>query len=124
MAKEVKVVVVNGYNLASSDWTQVVWGIPSQGRLGRIPKAMYIAVREQADFIVWNTGSSMSMWNGRMLFEGEYTYETAKKFVDCLPTDFPDYFDAVTHQLARKLLFSTLVNCFEHESKKTLDSAF
>lgn len=124
MGREVTVVIVNGYNIDSPDWYPVMWGDSEKGLLGRVPMALYTAAREQADFLLWNTGSSKGPWDRGELLEGEYTYRIARTFVENLFHDFPKYYDFETDVWVRKLMKNVHVHWFEHVSKKTLDSAF
>lgn len=123
MDREVKVVIVNGYNLDAPDWHYVMWGDTEKGQLGRVPMALYVAAREEADFILWNTGASKGQWGKEELFEGEMTYRLARTFVESLYHDFPNYFDTATDAFVRTLLRDVTKHRSEHVSKKTLGSA-
>lgn len=50
-------ILVHGCHLEAFDWRNIVWGSPPY-ELGRIPMAVYVAVREKADVIVFGTGAS------------------------------------------------------------------
>lgn len=130
LAPEVKVVIVNGYNLGSSDWFDVVIGKP--GRLGRVPMALYTAIREDADYMLWNTGASKQMFYGNgsrevpdnvMLSEAEWTYWWMRINTHRLDSYFPDYFDPTTHGPVERLLRDKQRHLFETESINTMTSA-
>lgn len=50
-------VLVHGCHLEAFDWRGIVWGTPPRD-LGRIPTAVYVAIKENADVIVFGTGAS------------------------------------------------------------------
>ena len=50
-------VLVHGCHLEAFDWRGIVWGSPPH-ELGRIPTAVYVAVKEDAEVIVFGTGAS------------------------------------------------------------------
>ncbi|MEW6741362.1 MAG: hypothetical protein AB1486_01270 [Planctomycetota bacterium] len=61
-------IVVHGCHLGAFDWRGIVWGTPPH-ELGRIPAAVHVAIREDADLLVFGTGASER--NGRK--EGDYS---------------------------------------------------
>lgn len=50
-------ILVHGCHLEAFDWRGIVWGSPPH-ELGRIPAAIYVALVESADLIVFGTGAS------------------------------------------------------------------
>ena len=63
-------VLIHGFHLQAKGWHQVVWGDPSNGVLGRVPKGIQEARKWNASTIVFSTGASEK--GG--VKEGEYTY--------------------------------------------------
>jgi hypothetical protein len=63
-------VLIHGFHLPAKGWHRVVWGDPSNGVLGRVPKGIQEARKWNASTIVFSTGASEK--NG--VKEGEYTY--------------------------------------------------
>ena len=49
-------VLVHGFHLGAQNWEQVVWGFAPH-RLGRIPKAVLIALQQNATMLVFGTGT-------------------------------------------------------------------
>ena len=50
-------VLVHGYNLHAGQWEDVAWGEPRE-RTGRVPMGVLVALREQADVMVFGSGAS------------------------------------------------------------------
>ena len=71
------------------DWSEVSWGDPGRGQLGRIPMGLWAARSFAASKIVWSTGSTRIAGG---LFESEYMLETAKRSFHDLKEDFPHRF--------------------------------
>lgn len=63
-------VLVHGCHLLAEGWHDIVWGEPKKDRLGRVPRAVLLAIELRADMIVFSTGASEK--DG--LKEGEYIY--------------------------------------------------
>ncbi len=128
LASEVKVVIVNGYNLNSTDWQEVVFG--KVGRLGRVPMALYIAIREKADYMLWNTGASKKAFygwknipDGTVLSEAAWTYHWMVMNRSLLGEFFPEYFGPSTCGDIDNLLLNTNKHRFESSSTNTISSA-
>lgn len=75
-------ILVHGCHLQAEDWEGIVWGKPPF-MLGRLPAAVLLAMREQADLMIFGTGASQIAGTK----EGEYTlqvlcqrFEELKKF--------------------------------------------
>lgn len=63
-------ILIHGFHLQAKGWHQVVWGDPSNGVLGRVPKGILEARKWNASTIVFSTGASEK--GG--VKEREYTY--------------------------------------------------
>lgn len=50
-------ILVHGYNLNAGQWDDVAWGAPSE-RAGRVPVGVFVALREEADLMVFGSGAS------------------------------------------------------------------
>lgn len=50
-------VLSHGYHTGAPNWEEIIWGKPPDA-LGRAPKAVQIALRENAELIVFGTGAS------------------------------------------------------------------
>lgn len=125
MLREKKIVVVHGYNLNAPDWEHVVVGDFEEGRLGRIPKAIYIALCEGADHILWNTGASRKVWkDGSELFEAQYSYRYACEQVREWTKAFPRFFDNFPFSDVVAFLHDERKHLFEEYSTNTLSSAY
>ncbi|MFC2142127.1 YdcF family protein [Acidobacteriota bacterium] len=61
-------VLVHGCHLGALNWRGIMWGTPPYA-MGRIPKAVSVALQEDASLMVFGTGASEK--DGRK--EGEYT---------------------------------------------------
>ena len=61
-------VLIHGFNLEAEGWKDVVWGTPPDA-VGRLPKGVAVAVKQQAEVIVLSTGASKM--DGKL--EAEYT---------------------------------------------------
>lgn len=51
-------ILVHGCHLGAYDWRGIAWGHPAQQQLGRIPKAVLVALQHDAECIVFGTGAS------------------------------------------------------------------
>ena len=63
-------VLVHGCHLGALNWRGIMWGSPPDA-MGRIPKAVSVALQEDASLMVFGTGASEK--DGKK--EGEYTLE-------------------------------------------------
>lgn len=63
-------VLVHGCHLGALNWRGIMWGTPPD-EMGRIPKAVSVALQEDAGLMVFGTGASER--DGKK--EGEYTLE-------------------------------------------------
>ncbi len=50
-------ILSHGCHTGTPNWEEIIWGKPPDA-LGRVPKAVQIALREKAELIVFGTGSS------------------------------------------------------------------
>jgi hypothetical protein len=101
-------ILVHGYHLQAIGWQRVVWGNPKKGVLGRVPKAIVEALKNDASLIVFSTGASVR--DG--LKEGAYTYRYTLEHLDELV--------AVTEEwLAPRFLRSFLEDQHELELTST-----
>ena len=121
--KLITIVVAHGYNVESPDWNFVFEGDLETGRLGRGPKALYVALCEQADYMLWNTGNSRALWNGREFIEGEYSYRFACDHIDEWMHAFPHHFGGFARSIIEEFLQDDRRHIFEHVSRNTLGSA-
>jgi hypothetical protein len=67
-------ILVHGCHLEAFDWRGIVWGSPPH-EPGRIPMAVYVAVKEDADVIVFGTGASERGGKKESEFTREYLLE-------------------------------------------------
>lgn len=105
-------ILVHGCHLEAFDWRGIVWGSPPD-ELGRIPMAVYAAVVEDAQVIVFGTGASER--DGRK--ESEVTREYMLEYFDELRQfscfagiDIAEYRDRMA-----------AISVAERESRNTLD---
>lgn len=47
--------MVHGFNLRAGDWERVVWGV-EPNELGRVPKAILVALQQNASVLAFGTG--------------------------------------------------------------------
>lgn len=62
-------ILVHGCHLDADNWEHIIWGEVSSQRLGRVPHAILLAVKEDASLVVFGTGGSQR--GG--LKEGDFT---------------------------------------------------
>jgi hypothetical protein len=123
--REQVIVVVNGYNVQRPDWEFVVSGDLQNGRLGRIPKALYIGLCERADYMLWDTGGSRKKWaDGEELSEAEYSHRYALAHIRDWMNAFPDYFNDFSFSEVSAFLNNPRRHRFEFVSKNTLSAAY
>jgi hypothetical protein len=60
-----------------NDWDEVCLGDPRRGTLGRIPKALRVANRTEAECIIWSTGATLLDHS----CEAEFMFNTALTLV-------------------------------------------
>lgn len=65
------VVLVHGYHVDALQWEEVVWGRPAEDRLGRVPRAVLLALGHPDPVLLFGTGAAAR--DG--LLESEYTLE-------------------------------------------------
>jgi len=108
-------ILVHGCHLEADGWEQAVWGdIPSQ-RMGRLPHAALLALREDAVLMVLGTGGSAR--GG--IYEGEYTLQYLRRNLPRLYA-----FDAVRDEGINLAALATLVediSVCETSSKNTIE---
>ncbi len=75
LSKEPAAVLIHGHHLQAPDWETLVWGTEGLGSVGRIPRGIEIAVKEDAQLIMWGTGASLDLKTGKK--ESEYTHDLA-----------------------------------------------
>lgn len=51
-------ILIHGCHLQAEGWENIVWGEPTRGVYGRVPKGLMQAQLHNADFIFWGTGAS------------------------------------------------------------------
>ena len=51
-------ILIHGCHLGAKGWENIVWGDPQNGVLGRVPRGIQLAFRENAELIFWGTGAS------------------------------------------------------------------
>ncbi len=73
MISQKKSVLIHGCHLEAEGWESVVWGSPSNGILGSIPRGVELAYTEDASLIFWGTGASQK--DG--VKESEYMFQLA-----------------------------------------------
>jgi hypothetical protein len=91
-------ILIHGFHLQAKGWHQVVWGDPSNGVLGRVPKGIQEARKWNASTIVFSTGASEK--GG--VKEGEYTYGYAMDRIGELSDLLQMGPEALTDWLARR----------------------
>lgn len=64
-------VLINGHHLQAPEWELIVWGAKDLSRVGRIPRGIEMAVKEDAKLIIWGTAASSDPKTGKK--ESEYT---------------------------------------------------
>jgi len=78
--KKPAAVLVHGLHLQTEGWERLVWGIPGLTEVGRIPRAIEVALKEDAELLMWGTGASVDEKTG--LKESEYTQKFALDHVN------------------------------------------
>lgn len=73
-------VLIHSCHLQASDWEKIAWGDPEKGVLGRVPKALLVAIEHKSELIFWGTGASEI--DGKK--ESWYTYEYSLKQIRSL----------------------------------------
>ena len=83
-------VLVHGCNLKAENWRHVAWGDPPN-MMGRLPQGILMALRFDAEAIVFGTGASRKSFRftesevfGQELLEAEYSLEYLKLHFDDL----------------------------------------
>jgi len=106
-------ILCHGYNLFSSDWQEIVWGVPAV-LMGRVPRAVLLALEERADILVFGTGASEK--DG--VKEGEYI----KRY---LLDHFYDlrYFEEMKHVGLNEFNFIRSISVSETTSMNTAQEA-
>lgn len=69
-------VLIHGHHLQAPEWEKLVWGEAGLSRVGRIPRGIEVAFRENAELIIWGTGASTDPATGQK--EAEYTQSFAR----------------------------------------------
>jgi hypothetical protein len=75
ISKNPSAVLIHGHHLQAPEWERLVWGTSGLEQVGRIPRGIEVAVKEQASLIMWGTGASVDPVSGKK--ESEYTYSFA-----------------------------------------------
>ena len=53
-------VLIHGYHLYSNNWKDVVWGMPGEDLMGRVPRGILVALEEKAELVIFPSGGSRS----------------------------------------------------------------
>lgn len=64
-------VLINGHHLQAPEWELIIWGNKDLSRVGRIPRGIEMAVKEDAELIMWGTAASSDPETEKK--ESEYT---------------------------------------------------
>ncbi len=75
ISKSPTAVLIHGHHLQAPNWEIFVWGTEGLREVGRIPRGIEVAVKEDAELIIWGTGASVDPETGKK--ESEYTYSFA-----------------------------------------------
>lgn len=75
-------VLIHGHHLQAPEWEKLVWGVEGLAEVGRIPRGIEVAIKENAELIIWGTGASEDPVSGKK--ESEYTYALALERADDL----------------------------------------
>ena len=73
-------ILIHGCHLETREWESIVWGDPTHGKLGRIPKGLQLFERLNAKLIIWGTGASKK----DDLLESQYTFAFAVEHANTL----------------------------------------
>lgn len=73
--KEPVAVLIHGHHLQAPDWEHFVWGERDLSRVGRIPRGIEVAIKEDAQLVIWGTGASGDSKTGKK--ESEFTHALA-----------------------------------------------
>jgi len=75
-------ILCHGFHLQSEAWEDVIWG--DSNKIGRLPKAIQLAIQEDASLLVIGSGGSFSSSG---LSEGEFTLQFLKEKLSLLNKD-------------------------------------
>lgn len=139
MQQVVKIVHIGGYNLreipgletvnkagtpqqmTDGDWERTCMGDPDTYQLGRVPMGLWVARTFSADTIVWSTGCSRRVSDGKT--EAEVTYEMARDRYHDLHGFFPHRFSKRTWRTEEAYrAWLTRVSVFDNVSRNTSES--
>jgi len=78
--KSPSAVLIHGHHLQAPGWETLVWGEQNLERVGRIPRGIELAIKEDAGIIIWGTAASTDPATGKK--ESEYTQTYALDHAD------------------------------------------
>jgi hypothetical protein len=110
-------VLVHGCHLGAMNWRGIMWGNPPD-ELGRITKAVSVALQEEAAVMVFGTGASEL--EGKK--EGEYTRDYMLEFFPTLG-EF-SAFKGIDLEKARDLMAAiSVVECTSQNTRQEMEAA-
>ena len=84
-------IIIHGYTVTHEDWDYVVFGDPETGKLGRVTKALQLALTLPDCNLLFSTGASKTS-DG--VFEADYTRRLTHDFVFGDIFEYPQFSDA------------------------------
>jgi hypothetical protein len=89
-------ILIHGEHVQAHDWEHIVWGNPTQGVYGKVPKGLIEGLRWDADLLIFGTGASEK--DG--LKEGAFTLAYTQEHIGEIPE-----FKEMGIDVARKIVF-------------------
>ena len=109
--------LVHGCHLGALNWRGIMWGNPPD-EMGRIPKAVSVALQEDADVMVFGTGASEKA--GKK--EGEYTRDyMLDKFLEL--SAFSWFSDTALKEARARLAAISICECCSQNTLEEMEEA-
>ena len=109
--------LVHGCHLGALNWRGIMWGNPPE-EMGRIPKAVSVALQEEADVMVLGTGASEK--DGKK--EGEYTRDyMLDKFLEL--SAFSWFSDTALEEARDRLAAISICECCSQNTLEEMEEA-
>lgn len=115
--KQPTAVIIHGLHLQTPDWKLLAWGTDDLSQVGRIPRGLEVAVKEDAELIIWGTAASEDPETGKK--ESEFTRDFARE----RSKELEAYLDVPEEKLMRLLSDCSVVQLESTNTKnETLEA--
>jgi len=111
-------VLIHGHHLQAPDWEHFVWGEKELGTVGRIPRGLEVAVKEDAELVIWGTGASSDPETGKK--ESEYTHGLALERVSDIASYLGEKKSRVLDFLENRSIIQTETTNTKNETYEAL----